>query len=67
MTASEVKKMGFEEALSELESIVNRLESGQITLENAIDSYIRGDSLKKHCEKKLNEAKLKVEKITAEK
>ena len=62
--ANDIKQMSFENALGELESIVNGLESGQIDLENAIQSYTRGAALKEHCEKKLSEAKLKIEKIT---
>lgn len=55
--------MNFETALSELESIVSSLESGKIDLDKAIDSYTKGTLLKEHCEKKLKEAKLKIEKI----
>ncbi len=64
MTATDIKKLSFESALEELESIVSGFESGQIDLEKAIEKYSRGASLKQHCEKKLSEAKLKVEKIT---
>lgn len=65
-TKANIKKMSFEEAMAELESIVTRLESGQIHLEDAIESYTYGAQLKDHCEKKLSEARLKVEKITAD-
>ncbi|MBM86446.1 MAG: exodeoxyribonuclease VII small subunit [Rhodospirillaceae bacterium] len=58
-----VETMGFEEALAELEAIVGRLESGQGTLEDAISAYERGSNLKTHCQKKLEEARMKVEKI----
>ncbi|MEZ5902867.1 MAG: exodeoxyribonuclease VII small subunit [Alphaproteobacteria bacterium] len=63
-TATAPDKMSFEEALSELESIVGALESGSAPLETAIQSYERGIALKKHCEKKLAEAQEKIEKIT---
>jgi len=56
--------MSFEDALSELETIVRRLESGEGKLEDAIEAYERGAALKSHCEKKLSEAKAKVEKIS---
>ena len=58
-----IKKMSFEEALTELESIVKRLDSGQENLETAISSFERAAALKKHCELKLSEAKLKIEQI----
>jgi exodeoxyribonuclease VII small subunit len=61
---NDVTKMNFETAISELEAIVNKFESGQVDLENSIDLYARGAQLKTHCEKKLSEAKLKVEKIS---
>ncbi len=56
--------LSFEEALSELETIVGSLESGKAPLESSIQSYERGIALKKHCEKKLSEAQEKIEKIT---
>ncbi len=56
--------MSFENALSELEEIVRSLESGKAPLEESITAYERGMALKQHCEKKLQEARLKIEKIT---
>lgn len=58
-----VEKMSFEEALGELEGIVGALESGKAPLEESIAGYERGIELKKHCEAKLREAQLKIEKI----
>ena len=58
-----VKALSFEEALVELEHIVGGLESGQGSLDDAIKAYERGSDLKKHCQKKLDEARMKVEKI----
>jgi exodeoxyribonuclease VII small subunit len=58
-----VDTLSFEEALAELEKIVGRLESGQGSLDDAIMAYERGSELKKHCQKKLDEARMKVEKI----
>lgn len=53
----------FEEGLKELEQIVRRMESGGQELEKAIADYERGMALKTLCEKRLQEAKLKVEKV----
>ncbi len=55
--------LSFEEALAELEAVVRSLDEGKAPLEEAILSYERGVLLKKHCEKKLTEATLKIEKI----
>jgi exodeoxyribonuclease VII small subunit len=55
--------MSFEDALKELEGIVQQLERGQVKLDEAISFYERGALLKRHCEARLAEAKAKVEKI----
>ncbi len=43
------KKLSFEENLKELELIVNKLESRDISLEDAIDAYKKGLDLSKEC------------------
>ena len=58
-----VTGLSFEAALRELESIVARLESGQVDLEESISIYERGSQLKAHCDAKLKDAQAKVEKI----
>ncbi len=59
-----VAKMTFEQALTELEAIVSKLEGGQAPLEESIDLYARGEELKKHCETLLKSAEARIEKIT---
>ena len=59
-----VESLNFESALSELQGIVKNLETGQTALEDSITAYERGMALKKHCEKKLSEARSKIEKIS---
>ena len=56
--------MTFEQALGELEQIVQDLERGQLDLDAAIQAYERGTLLKAHCDGKLKEAQLRVDKIT---
>jgi exodeoxyribonuclease VII small subunit len=58
-----ISKMTFEEALAELERIVAKLESGKESLESAINDYEYGNALREYCDKRLNEAKLKIDKI----
>ncbi|MFT5539529.1 MAG: exodeoxyribonuclease VII small subunit [Alphaproteobacteria bacterium] len=60
----DIAGMSFEDALGELETIVRELEDGRIKLDQAITAYERGAQLKAHCEKKLAEAKAKVDKIS---
>jgi exodeoxyribonuclease VII small subunit len=63
LPADDIAAMSFEDALAELEGIVRRLEGGQVKLDDAILSYERGAQLKRHCEKKLNEAQQRVDRI----
>lgn len=65
-TAPEIERLSFEEALGQLEQIVRKLESGQAELEQSIDDYTLGTALKNHCQKKLEDARLKVEKLVTQ-
>lgn len=58
-----VEALSFEGALKELETIVARLEQGEVELEDSIALYERGQALKAHCEKKLKAAEGRLEKI----
>ena len=60
---AEIASLSFEQALAELEAIVQKLESGQAPLEESIALYERGARLKAHCESRLEAARLRVEKI----
>lgn len=59
-----VEKLSFEDALEELEAIVRKLETGESPLEDSIAAYERGTALKRHCEEKLRDAQIKIEKIS---
>lgn len=59
----EIARLGFEEALAQLEEIVQQLESGEVGLESSIEIFTRGTQLKRHCEEKLRAASEKVERI----
>jgi exodeoxyribonuclease VII small subunit len=61
--ATDIAALSFEDALAQLEKIVGQLESGQAPLEKSIELYERGAALKAHCEKRLDAARLRVEKI----
>lgn len=60
----DITKLSFEDALGELETIVRDLESGSRKLDEAIDAYERGATLKKYCEGKLSEAQTRIDKIS---
>ena len=58
-----IDTMTFEEAMNELEKLVESLDKGDVSLDQAISAYDKGSRLKDLCQKKLNEAKMKVETI----
>ncbi len=60
---SDIAGLSFEDALAELEAIVQRLEAGEGKLDEAIDAYERGAALKRHCEAKLREAQARIDRI----
>ncbi len=59
-------EQSFEESLKELEGLVKRFEEGQLTLDQAVEAFTRGTVLKKQCEVRLQQAKSKIELVTAE-
>ena len=63
MSIDEFEKLTFEEAIRELEKLVDSLDKGDISLDEAIAAYDRGSQLKDYCQNKLHEAKMKVETI----
>ena len=64
MNDKAIKDMSFEAAMEELETVVTRLETGDVALEDAIKLYERGAQLRAHCEARLKAAEAKVEAIT---
>jgi exodeoxyribonuclease VII small subunit len=61
---ADVKRLTFERAIEELESIVKRLEDGKVPLEESVAIYERGEALKRRCDELLKQAEARVEKIT---
>ena len=62
-TEANLADVSFEKAVAELESIVARLERGDVALEESIAIYESGEALKKHCEQLLAAAENRIEKI----
>jgi exodeoxyribonuclease VII small subunit len=60
MTDKPVSELSFEDALSELDNVVRRLEQGQVALTESINLYERGAALKARCEDALKAAEEKV-------
>lgn len=59
----DIAAMSFEDAMAELEDIVDRLEAGNVALDDSIALYGRGASLKAHCEARLRAAEARIEKV----
>ncbi|TCM21964.1 exodeoxyribonuclease VII small subunit [Novosphingobium sp. PhB165] len=60
-----IESLSFEDALRELEGIVRRLESGDVPLEDSITLYEKGERLRQHCQKRLDAAQARIERIVA--
>lgn len=58
-----VAELSFEQAVAELEAIVDRLDRGEIPLDASIKAYERGTLLRRHCERLLESARLRVERL----
>jgi exodeoxyribonuclease VII small subunit len=59
-------ELRFEEALAKLDTIVSRLEKGELNLEESLALFEEGQFLAKHCAELLEKAELKVEALTAD-
>ena len=66
MVEKEKKEPKFEEALRRLEQIVEELEGGELSLEEALKQYEEGVTLSKLCARRLEEAKKKIELLMKE-
>jgi exodeoxyribonuclease VII small subunit len=60
----DVETLSFEKAYQELEATVQKLEEGNLTLEEAISTYERGIHLAQHCGDALDAAELQVQELT---
>ncbi|MDR1598096.1 MAG: exodeoxyribonuclease VII small subunit [Holosporales bacterium] len=63
LTDDEIGALSFEDALNRLEVIVKSLEQGDLSLDDAVVAFELGSKLRRCCEKKIQEAKLKIEKV----
>lgn len=61
---AEADGASFEDALGELESIVEAMEGEQLPLEDLVSHYEAGTALLKHCDKVLSKARKRIELIT---
>ncbi|WP_285019837.1 exodeoxyribonuclease VII small subunit [Novosphingobium sp. fls2-241-R2A-195] len=62
---STIDTLSFEDSLRALETIVRQLESGDVPLEDSISLYEKGEKLRQHCQKRLDAAQARIERIVA--
>ncbi len=63
---TDVQEMSFEQAMKELEVTVAKLETGDLSLEQSLRLFERGQHLATYCNLQLGTAVLKVEQLTSE-
>lgn len=61
----DIAALSFEDALARLTTVVEALEGGEVPLDRSIALYEQGEKLRRHCEARLSDAEMKVERITA--
>ncbi|GGA02949.1 exodeoxyribonuclease 7 small subunit [Blastomonas marina] len=62
----DIAEMSFEDALRALEDVMRKLEGGEVPLDQSIDLYERGEALRAHCQKRLDAAQVRIEKIVTD-
>lgn len=62
----DIEKMTFEQAIGQLKGIVDRIEQGQIPLQDSLEQYEKGMALIKHCRDILQKAEKRIERISQE-
>lgn len=62
--ADELADLDFETALAELETLVDQMEAGDMTLEASLTAFERGVKLTRHCQSALRDAELKIKKLS---
>lgn len=62
----QVAALGFEEAVEQLEAIIERMERGEIALEDSLREYARGDALVRRCRQILDQAEQRIEAISGQ-
>lgn len=61
-----INELSFETAFAELETIIARLESGELSLDDSVTLFERGRKLSEHCQTLLDKAELRVSQLTAD-
>ncbi len=57
---SNINELSFEEAYTQLEYVIGKLESGELSLDESVTLYEQGQQLSAHCQDLLDKAELRV-------
>jgi exodeoxyribonuclease VII small subunit len=63
---NDINELSFETAFTELETIIAKLESGELSLDDSVALFERGRKLSEHCQTLLDKAELRVSQLTAD-
>lgn len=64
--AEKSEALNFERSLEELEALVEKMEEGELSLEDSLQTYERGIKLTRSCQKALDEAQQRIEILAAD-
>lgn len=67
MAKKDPQELKFEEAIADLEQVVEQLESGDLSLEDSLAAFEKGVGLVRYCNQKLSEVEKKVELLVKDK
>jgi exodeoxyribonuclease VII small subunit len=67
MATKDPRELKFEEAIADLEQVVEQLESGDLSLEDSLEAFEKGVGLVRYCNQKLSEVEKKVELLVKDK
>jgi len=67
MATKDPGELKFEEAIADLEQVVEQLESGDLSLEDSLEAFEKGVGLVRYCNQKLSEVEKKVELLVKDK
>ncbi len=59
-----LENLSYEEAITELEAVVEKMKNGELTVDAMMTLFERGQKLSAHCADLLNQAELKVKTLT---
>ena len=62
---AKAKAISFESSLNQLETLVQSMESGELSLEDSLKAFEKGMNLSQDCQQALADAELKVQQLTA--